>query len=84
MTGLLLRDAGVIAVIRCLVQYRKTFEWSYEVSFDEMRIGDIYKLSVFCGSLQSAAEATYRLYFRVTRLMPGYLKAPQLIEKVEH
>lgn len=75
MMGLVMGDTSLVAVIRSLVQYGKTFELSYDASFDEACISNVCKDHVSSGYLQGAVEATYRRYVRVARLVRRYPEA---------
>lgn len=69
VTGLVLQGRALIAVMRSVMQDIKTSMSSYDVSFNETRTKSICKHLVFCEMLQGAAEALYRRYFSVTRLV---------------
>lgn len=82
MKELVFRDKSLVAVIRSLVQYSKTFELSYDVSVDKAHICDACKVLMSCGSQQGAVEATYRRYVRQTRLMRRYHQSLVLFRNV--
>lgn len=69
MTVLVSRDKRPIAVIKSFMYYGKNFESSHNASSGEARVSDIGKALVFFKFLHGAAEATYRRYFRVMKLI---------------
>lgn len=72
MTELAMRDPSRSAVIKLAVHYRKIFESSYDVTFDEARLSNISKEWESCEFLRGAVDTAYLRCSRVTRLLRRY------------
>lgn len=82
MTGLMLREKRLNAVVRPLVQYSRIIESSYDASFREVHTSDMCKYFLFCGLLQGVDEDSCRGYVCVTGLMRHFSQPYQLVKKV--
>lgn len=82
MTGSVLRNISIIAVIQSLVLYKRTLGSSYDPVLDEARTNNICKELVSCEFLPGGCEATYRRYVWMTRLVRRYQDAVRLVETV--
>lgn len=83
VTGFLLCDTRLTAIIKFFVQHSRTFESNYDPSFDEPRISSICKDLIICGFVRGDVETTRRRYVLVTRLMRRYLETLKLVDKVD-
>lgn len=79
---LVLRYASLIAVIKSLVFYSKTFGSSYDATFKEARTSNICENVVTGKLLKDTVEPTYLGDIRVTRVVRWHPGALQRVRKV--
>lgn len=78
---LVLRDSETTAVMKLLVQYSRSPDSSYEVSFKKARVTDLARDLVSCEFTQGAVESSYRLYVRIKKKVRRFPKPLSLDEK---
>lgn len=64
------------------MQYSKSFDSSYEVSFWEAYRNDVATILLLYGLAQRAAESLHRRPARAEKVVRGFSKALRLVENV--
>lgn len=82
LSGPVPRHTSVTAVLKSLVQYSKTIDSSYDVSFQEACVTDIASDLVLSGFIRGSIKSSYCRYVCVPELVRRFPDALRLVEKL--